>query len=75
MSKQSRYERFMAKEQMKEARHQAKLDAIRRKQELSEVKNKRIRVIGDLLHKNEKLLVIVLMTIFMIVMYRWAFFR
>lgn len=33
-----KYERFLMKEKLKEARHQAKIDELRRKRELSEIK-------------------------------------
>jgi len=33
-----KYERFLMKEKLKEARHQAKIDELRRKKELSEIK-------------------------------------
>ncbi len=33
-----KYERFLMKEKFKEARHQAKLDELRRKKELSKIK-------------------------------------
>lgn len=38
-----KYERYLMKEKMKEARHQAKLDAIRRKKELAEVEEIKAR--------------------------------
>lgn len=62
-----KYERYLMKQKMKEARHQAKLDEIRRKRELAEIKDIKAKARSRNYENTIKLVVILLCVLLWIV--------
>lgn len=61
-----KYERFLMKEKMKEARHQAKLDDLRRKKELAEIREKNSKSVSNFITSLLSLIVVLGMVAFYI---------
>lgn len=66
-----KYERFLMKEKLKEARHQAKLDDLRRKKELAEIREKNSKSVSNFITSLLSLIVVLGMVAF----YIYAFTR
>lgn len=58
-----KYERFMMKEKMKEPRHQARLDELRRKRELAEIKDIKAKALSRNMEWIAKLIMIIIAVI------------
>lgn len=61
-----KYERFLMKEKLKEARHQAKLDDLRRKKELAEIREKNSKSVSNFITSLLSLIVVLGMVAFYI---------
>lgn len=66
-----KYERFLMKEKLKEARHQARLDELRRKKELAEIREKNSKSVSNFITSLLSLIVVLGMVAF----YIYAFTR
>ena len=68
-----KYERFLMKEKLKEARHQARLDDLRRKRELAEIKDVKAKARSRNMEQIVKLIAFIICVLFAIgTIYVWC---